>query len=77
MCTTRVGKVLDISGRNALIEFFDGRTSDAIDISMVEARVGSYVEVFGNLALSLLSEAEAKKRRLAWKEIMKAAGVAT
>jgi len=76
MCTTRVGRVLDISGRNALIEFFDGHTSNAIDISMVEARVGSYVEVFGNLALSLLSETEARKRRLAWKEIMKAAGVA-
>ncbi len=76
MCTTRVGKVLEVSGKNALVEFFDGRTSDAIDVSMVGAKVGSYVEVFGNLALSLLSETEAKRRRVAWKAIMKAAGVA-
>lgn len=76
MCTTRVGRVVEVSKENTLVEFFDGRSSDGIDISLVDARLGSYVEVFGNLALSVLSEADARKRKTAWKAITKAVGVA-
>jgi hydrogenase maturation factor len=74
MCTTRVGKIIETSKKSAQVEFFDGRTLDGIDISLLAAKPGSYVEVFGNLALSVLSEADARRRRSLWKAVTKAAG---
>jgi hydrogenase maturation factor len=73
MCVTRVGRVETVSGGKARVVFFDGRTLDGIDMSVVSARRGAYVEVFGNLALSVLGQAEAKQRREAWETIKKAA----
>ena len=40
---------------------------------MVTAKRGDFVEVFGNLALSLVAPSDAKKRQAAWKEIREAA----
>jgi hydrogenase maturation factor len=74
MCVTRVGKVLSMSEGKAKVEFFDGRALGGVDISMTEGVVkGTYVEVYGNLALSTLSPIEARKREAAWREIRKAA----
>lgn len=73
MCITRVGKVVAFSNGRSVVSFFDGRTSDNIDTSLVEATVGSYVEVFGTLALSKLTAADARSRRSAWREVRKAA----
>jgi hydrogenase maturation factor len=73
MCITRVGKVLSASQGKATVDFFDGRTLNDVDVSMVSATRGDFVEVFGNLALSLVSPPDAKKRRAAWKEIREAA----
>ena len=77
MCVTRVGKVLSASGGRASVEFFDGRTADAVDVSMVEAGRGTFVEVFGNLALSALSASEARERKKAWTELRAALGKGT
>jgi|GEM_PF-651515 hydrogenase maturation factor len=71
MCISRVGKIVDIQGNRARIEFFDGRTSDQVDISMLMPKTGAFVEVFGNLALSELTNAEAKRRLAAWNELRK------
>ena len=57
------------------VEFFDGRSLDEVDFSVVGASVGSYVEVFGNMALSVLSAAEARSRRKAWSEVRRASGI--
>lgn len=73
MCITRVGKVRSTAQGFATVDFFDGRALDGVDLSMVGATRGDFVEVFGNLALSVLSSSEAKIRRAAWKEIRKAA----
>jgi hydrogenase maturation factor len=73
MCITRVGRVEAVSDGKARVAFFDGRTLDLVDVSVVSARKGAYVEVFGNLALSILGQAEAKQRREAWETIKKAA----
>ena len=74
MCITRVGKVLAASGETAKVEFFDRKSHATVDISMVKrARAGAYLEVYGNLALSVLSAAEASRRKAAWREIRKAA----
>jgi hydrogenase maturation factor len=74
VCVTRVGKVLSVSGKTAAVRFFDGRENSEVDVSVLRgAKSGSYVEVYGNLALSLLGSAEAKMRLETWKEVRKAA----
>jgi hydrogenase maturation factor len=73
MCISRVGKVLAAKGGKAQVQFFDGRTSEGVDLSVAPASVGAYIEVFGNVALSTLSPSEVRKRRAVWNEIRKAA----
>ena len=73
MCITRVGKVTATSHERASVDFFDGRALDRVDVSMVTVKRGDFVEVFGNLALSVLTPSDAKKRRAAWKEVREAA----
>ncbi len=72
MCITRVGRVTASSGGKAAVRFFDGHTADSVDISMIDAEKGAFVEVFGNLALSTLTADEARRRRAAWKEVQAA-----
>ena len=76
MCVTRVGKAVEVSGGRARVEFFDGRALDGVDVTVAKAARGDYVEVFGNLALSVLTVSEAKVRRKAWAEVWKGAQVA-
>jgi hydrogenase maturation factor len=77
MCITRVGKVTSTAQGRASVDFFDGRSLDRVDVSMVKASRGDFVEVFGNLALAVLTRPEADKRRAAWREITKAAAIAS
>jgi hydrogenase maturation factor len=73
MCITRVGQVIRVSGGKAAVEFFDGRSLGDVDLSVVGAKEGNYVEVFGNMALSIISASEAKSRKQAWTEVKRAA----
>ena len=76
MCITRVGKVLSVAEGKMEVEFFDGKESDEVDSSLLQGvKKGAFVEVFGNLALSVLSASEAKRRKVLWKEVMRAAAV--
>lgn len=76
MCVTRVGKAVRVSGGKATVRFFDGRAMEGVDVSMAKAANGDYVEVFGNLALSVLTASEARTRKRAWSEVRKGALVA-
>ena len=73
MCITRPGRAVSVSEGKARVEFFDGRALDDVDISVVNVKQGEYVEVFGNMALSVLSPSEARARRKIWTEVRKAA----
>ena len=75
MCIARVGKVVSLSDRRAEVEFFDGRSLAGVDLSMVGGEKGSFVEVYGNLALSVLTPAEARRRKAAWTEVRRAAAL--
>ena len=76
MCITRVGRVAAVSGGRAQVEFFDGREMDGVDVSVIGgAEQGAYVEVYGNLALSTLTSSQARKKKAAWEEVMRAAGM--
>ena len=67
--------MLQVDAGKATVEFFDGRTATGVDVSLIGASKGSFVEVFGDLALSLLSQSEASRRRSAWAEVRRAAGL--
>lgn len=73
MCVARVGRVVSTGGKKAQIRFFDRRTSSDVDLSVTPARKGAYVEVFGNVAPSVLNRAEARRREAAWQQIKKVA----
>jgi hydrogenase maturation factor len=75
MCVTRVGKAVSVSNGKATVEFFDGRALDSVDVSLVKAVAGDHLEVFGNLALSVLSVSEARTRKKAWAEVRRAAAL--
>jgi hydrogenase maturation factor len=72
MCVTRAGKAVAVSEGKARVEFFDGRALDGVDVSMVNAGKGEFVEVFGNLALSVLTPAEARTKKRAWTALRRA-----
>jgi hydrogenase maturation factor len=74
MCIARVGKIVSTRLGKGTVEFFDGRALDGVDLSAVGTKKGDFVEVFGGVALSVLTPAEARRRRKDWKEVRRAAG---
>ena len=73
MCISRVGKVLSIDKTRAEIQLLgDDRIVEDIDISMIAAKIDSYVEVFANIALSVISTRDAMKRKKMWVAVMNA-----
>lgn len=74
MCVTRVGKVLSISGNRALVKLLDEDVTRDIDISMVQIRKNSYVEIFADCALSRLTSKEALWRKRLWLELREQTG---
>jgi len=77
MCVTRAGKAVSVSKGRARVEFFDGRAMDDVDVSIVNAKKGEFVEVFGNMALSVLTASEARARKKVWGEVQRAAAIQT
>ncbi len=72
MCITRVGKVLSLDKSKATVKLLgDNKIVDNIDVSMVEAGLNSFVEVYANLALGVLTTKEANRRKRAWVEVMR------
>ena len=71
MCVTRPGRVVSLKGDKATVLFADrGETRD-VDVSMVDAKPGAYVEVFADQAMSVLTAEEAGWREELWSEIRK------
>lgn len=72
MCITRVGKVLSLHNSKAIVKLLgDDRIIDLVDVSMINAKRNSYVEVYANLAISTLTSREADQRKRAWLEVMR------
>jgi hydrogenase maturation factor len=60
MCVTRVARVLSIQGSNAKVQFLDTGVVDEVDVSMVQAKKDSYVEVFADQAIGRITKKEAE-----------------
>ncbi len=63
MCVTRVGQVLTLEGARAKVRFLDTGAVGDVDISMVDARKNSYVEVFAEHAVGRVTKKEAEFKR--------------
>jgi hydrogenase maturation factor len=59
MCVTRVARVLATQGSSAKVLFLDTGVVDQVDVSMVQAKKDSYVEVFADQAIGRISKKEA------------------
>ncbi|MGM0510609.1 MAG: HypC/HybG/HupF family hydrogenase formation chaperone [Thermoplasmatota archaeon] len=70
MCLAVPGRVIEINGDNAEIDF--GGITRKANISLVEAEKGDYVIVHAGYAIQLLDEEEAQESLDAWDEVMKA-----
>ena len=71
VCVTRPGRVVSLQGDNATVLFADRGETRVVDVSMVDARPGAYVEVFADQAMSVLTAEEAEWREELWSEVRK------
>jgi hydrogenase maturation factor len=70
LCITRVGKIISLKEERATVRLLgDERIVEDIDVSIIKAKLNSFVEVYANLALRKLTLKEAEERKLAWVEV--------
>ena len=69
MCLAIPGKIVEISGDKAIVQYGEGVTSNA-NVSLVEAKVGDYVLVHAGFAIQVLSEEEAAETISLWNEML-------
>jgi len=62
------GKVLEIEGDDALIDF--GGVRRKANVSLVDAKLGTYVIVHAGFAIQTLDPREAKESLKLWKEVL-------
>ena len=70
MCLAFPGKIVDIKGEFASVDYGPDGTRDRVNISLVKAQLGSYVLVQGGFAIRVLSKKEAEEALDAWKMIL-------
>ena len=68
MCLAIPGKVVEIEGEHAIIDY--GGTRRRANISLVDAKVGDYVIVHAGFAIQKLNEKEAIETLKAWEELL-------
>jgi hydrogenase expression/formation protein HypC len=68
MCLAIPGKILEIDGNDALIDF--GGVRRRANVSLVDAKPGAYVIVHAGFAIQLLDEREAKESLKLWGQIL-------
>lgn len=69
MCLTIPGRIIEIKGDYATIDYGSDGIRAGINISMVPARIGSYVLVQGGVAVRVLGDVEAREALKVWKTI--------
>ncbi len=69
MCLTFPGKIVSVQGKFASVDYGRDGIRDNVDISLVDAQLGTYVLVQGGFAIRALSDEEAKEVLDAWEII--------
>ncbi len=73
MCLAVPGKVLEINGDKAKVDY-GGVIRDA-NISLVPAKIGDYVIVHAGFAIEIMDKDEAKKVLELWDEYFESMGI--
>ncbi|MEM0085404.1 MAG: HypC/HybG/HupF family hydrogenase formation chaperone [Candidatus Methanomethylicia archaeon] len=71
MCVAYPGRVIEIRGDFAKVDFGAGTIRDNIIISVVNAKVGDYVLVHAGYAIQVIDEFEARQTIEMWEEMTK------
>jgi hydrogenase expression/formation protein HypC len=71
MCLAFPGKVIEINGDFARVDFGAGTIRDDVNVSLVQVKVGLYVLVHAGYAMQVLDESEALKTIAYWNEILR------
>lgn len=61
------GKVVAVKGEHATVDYGEDGLRDNVNVSLVDALVGSYVLVQGGFAIKVLSKEEAEEVLDTWK----------
>lgn len=69
MCLAVPGKVLEIKGTLAKVDFGHGTVKE-VDISLIDVAVGQHVLIHTGYAIQIMDEEEAKASLDLWKEIL-------
>jgi hydrogenase expression/formation protein HypC len=68
MCLAIPGKIVSISGHNAMIDF--GGVQREANVTLIEPKVGDYVVVHAGFAIQVVDEEEARETIKLWEELM-------
>ncbi|KYK26925.1 MAG: hypothetical protein AYK23_00605 [Candidatus Proteinoplasmatales archaeon SG8-5] len=69
MCLAIPGKIIEINGDVANVEYGEGVVNKA-NVSMVDVNLGDYVLVHAGFAIKVMSEADAKQTLAVWEEML-------
>ncbi len=69
MCLSFPGKIMEINGELATVDYGEDGVRKNVNVSLVEAQLGSYVLVQGGFAIRVLPEKEALETLETWKMV--------
>ena len=72
MCLAYPGKVVELDGDFARVDFGEGTIKDGVNVSLVQAKIGDFVLVHAGYAIQLVDEAEARQTLEYWRQILSA-----
>jgi len=72
MCLAYPGKVTQLNGDFAKVDFGEGTVKNGVNVSLVEAKIGDFVLVHAGYAIQKVDEAEARQTLKYWQEILAA-----
>jgi len=70
MCLAYPGKVVELRGDFAKVDFGEGTIKEGINVSLVQAGIGDYVLVHAGYAIQRVEEDEARLTLKYWREIL-------
>jgi hydrogenase expression/formation protein HypC len=69
MCLAIPGKIIEVEKNIAKVDFGEGVTRE-VNVTLVEAKAGSYVLVHAGYAIQVLDEKDALETLSLWKQIL-------
>lgn len=72
MCLAYPGKVIQLDGDFARVDFGEGTIKEGVNVSLVQAKIGDFVLVHAGYAIQIVDEAEARQTLKYWREILAA-----